>query len=51
MLTIAQQFERYKKAYEIVKFEKDQMMDEQDRFQNTFEKVEKQKEEFKLQRD
>ena len=48
MLTIAQQFERYKKAYETVKFEKEQLMDEQDRIQITFEKVEKQKEDFKL---
>ena len=49
MLTIAQQFERYKKAYESVKLEKDQLEEEQLKILQGLEKLDKQANERKRQ--
>ena len=49
MLTIAQQFERYKKAYENVKKEKDTLEEEQLKILKGVEKLDKQAEDRKRQ--
>ena len=49
MLTIAQQFERYKKAYETVKREKDTLEEEQLKILKGVEKLDKQADERKRQ--